>query len=140
MPKTKEYNNGEVTVLWKPDLCIHSGICVKGLPQVFQPKERPWIKINEASSEQIVKQVGECPSGALSMKNNSNNKNNMSDTDTIEVTILENGPLMVKGAMSISKPDGSKEHIKDQAAFCRCGASGNKPFCDGSHTSSDFKG
>ncbi len=62
----KEYNNGEVTVVWKPDLCQHSGICVRGLPGVFDPKARPWINMSGASSEEIIAQVQKCPSGALS--------------------------------------------------------------------------
>lgn len=45
MGKTKEYSNGEVSIVWKPDACIHSAICVKGLGNVFKPKERPWIKL-----------------------------------------------------------------------------------------------
>ncbi|MDG4945272.1 (4Fe-4S)-binding protein [Weeksellaceae bacterium KMM 9713] len=66
--KTHEYSNGEVTILWKPDKCIHSGICVKTLPEVYNPKERPWIKPNNATTEQILDQVSKCPSGALSIK------------------------------------------------------------------------
>ncbi len=66
--KTIEYTNGYVTILWKPDKCIHSGICVKMLPQVYNPKERPWVKPNNATSEELIEQVSKCPSGALSMK------------------------------------------------------------------------
>jgi len=66
--KAIEYTNGEVTILWKPDKCIHSGICVKMLPQVYNPKERPWVKPNNATSEELIEQVSKCPSGALSMK------------------------------------------------------------------------
>lgn len=66
--KTLEYSNGEVTILWKPELCAHAGICVKMLPQVYNPKDRPWIKPENASSEQIKNQVSNCPSGALSIK------------------------------------------------------------------------
>ncbi len=63
---TKKYSNGEVTVVWKPNLCIHSAICFRGLPEVFDPRERPWVKIDGASSTNIVEQVKKCPSGALS--------------------------------------------------------------------------
>ena len=68
---TKEYSNGEVTIVWKPEKCIHSGICVKTLPQVYNPKEKPWIKPENASSEEIIWQVSKCPSGALSIKQES---------------------------------------------------------------------
>ena len=63
---TKKYDNGEITVVWKPDTCIHSTLCWKGLIQVFNPRERPWIKMDGASTERIVEQVKKCPSGALS--------------------------------------------------------------------------
>lgn len=63
---TKEYSNGTVTIVWQPDLCIHSGICARGLPEVFQPRDKPWIKQHAASAEAIVAQVQKCPSGALS--------------------------------------------------------------------------
>ena len=74
MSKTKEYSNGEVTIVWEPEKCIHSGICVKGLPDVFQPKDKPWIKINAAKTDDLVKQVKACPSGAIRFYMNDENK------------------------------------------------------------------
>jgi len=65
---TKEYSNGEVTIVWQSGKCIHSGNCVKNLPSVFHPKEQPWIKMDHATSEEIVAAVAKCPSGALSIK------------------------------------------------------------------------
>jgi len=64
--KTFKYTNGEVTVVWKPEICQHSTICWKGLIQVFNPNEKPWIKMDGASTERIIEQVKKCPSGALS--------------------------------------------------------------------------
>lgn len=62
----KEYTNGEVTVVWQPRLCQHSGVCARNLNSVFQPKEKPWININGASTEEIKNTIDKCPSGALS--------------------------------------------------------------------------
>lgn len=64
--ETFKYTNGEVTVVWKPNLCQHSTRCWKGLITVFNPNERPWIKMDGANSEKIIEQVKKCPSGALS--------------------------------------------------------------------------
>jgi uncharacterized Fe-S cluster protein YjdI len=64
----KEYSNGEITVVWQPGKCIHSGNCVRNLPSVFQPREQPWVKIHSASTAEIVQTVAKCPSGALSIK------------------------------------------------------------------------
>jgi uncharacterized Fe-S cluster protein YjdI len=66
----KRYSNGEITVIWKPGLCIHSANCFRGLPQVFDPRRRPWIEILGASTQEIVDQVAHCPSGALSVLRN----------------------------------------------------------------------
>ncbi|MBW7871555.1 MAG: (4Fe-4S)-binding protein [Flavobacteriia bacterium] len=64
----KEYSNGEITILWQPEKCMHSGICVKMLPKVYNPKESPWIKPENATTEELINQVSKCPSGALSIK------------------------------------------------------------------------
>ncbi len=139
---TKKYTNGEVTVVWKPDTCIHSTICFRGLPEVFDPRKRPWIEIEGAGTEAIIEQVKKCPSGALSYYLNEAEL----ETETVEVeneTIVEataNGPLMVYGNLSVKYPDGTKRKQNSVTAFCRCGASSNKPFCDGSHRKIGFEG
>lgn len=68
MAEIKNYSNGEITVHWDSSKCWHSGVCVRGLPQVFQPKERPWVKITAAPSDAIQTQVKRCPSGALTVE------------------------------------------------------------------------
>lgn len=69
--KKIEYSNGEITLVWQPSLCQHAGICVKMLPLVYNPQERPWIKIENATTQHLMAQVEACPSGALSYKLNS---------------------------------------------------------------------
>ena len=64
----REYKKDDVTILWDSSKCIHSGICARGLPQVFKPRERPWIQTENAGRDAIVAQVERCPSGALSIK------------------------------------------------------------------------
>ena len=70
MGKKIEYSNGELTIIWQPDLCQHSGICVKTLPQVYNPKERPWVKIENATTDELIAQINKWPSGALRYKLN----------------------------------------------------------------------
>ncbi|EQA43208.1 divergent 4Fe-4S mono-cluster [Leptospira broomii serovar Hurstbridge str. 5399] len=65
---TKKYNNGEITVVWKPGICIHSGICFRGLPEVFDPRKSPWVTLEGTSSADVVAQIRKCPSGALSLE------------------------------------------------------------------------
>ena len=64
----KEYKKEDITILTDISKCIHSANCVKGLPQVFKPTEKPWIQTENASKAEIVAQVAKCPSGALSIK------------------------------------------------------------------------
>lgn len=66
---TKKYSNGEITIVWKQEVCQHSTLCwkgVEGLLDVFNPHEKPWIKPEGASTERIIEQIKKCPSGALS--------------------------------------------------------------------------
>ncbi|PHS68363.1 MAG: (4Fe-4S)-binding protein [Flavobacterium sp.] len=62
---SKEYSNGEITIKWAPKLCQHAGVCVKTLPKVYKPKASPWITIENASTDELKKQVSKCPSEAL---------------------------------------------------------------------------
>ena len=140
MGKTKEYTNGEVTIVWEAEKCIHSGICVRGLPNVFKPKERPWITIDAAGTDDLVNQVKACPSGALSYYKNGEKPQEISIEEEQIVEVVPNGPLMVYGNITIKHSDGTEAKRHKVTAFCRCGASQNKPFCDGAHKKIGFEG
>jgi uncharacterized Fe-S cluster protein YjdI len=134
--KTHSYTNGEVTIVWKPSLCTHSRKCWTGLPEVFKPGDRPWIHPEGATTERIVEQVRQCPSGALSIA--SETPQEAAPAATVEVT--PGGPLIIRGSVEVRHPDGRVEHKERQCALCRCGASANKPYCDGSHRGIGFTG
>ena len=135
---TKHYSNGELTIVWKPSLCIHAAECVKALPDVYKPKEKPWINAEGADTNALKAQIAKCPSGALSylMEDAPKAEN---DSNATKVEAKPNGPLMVYGSTEITKPDGSTENREKTTAFCRCGQSANKPFCDGTHRSIKFE-
>jgi len=81
--KTFKYPNNNITVIWKPDICIHSTKCWRELIAVFNPKDKPWIKMDGANTERIIEQVKRCPSGALSfILNEEQKKVNLSDTES----------------------------------------------------------
>lgn len=148
MPKeTLKYTNNEVTVVWKPNVCIHSTLCWKGLIEVFNPKERPWIKIDGAATEKIIEQVRKCPSGALSYYLNTEgladepaDKVVAESANMIKVEVTPNGPYLIKTECLIVHSDGREETKTGTVALCRCGASGNKPYCDGGHRKIGFEG
>ncbi|RMG18615.1 MAG: hypothetical protein D6730_22605 [Bacteroidetes bacterium] len=135
---TKTYTNGEVTIVWKPKTCIHSGVCVRGLPEVFQPKAKPWIKIEAASTEALIAQVKQCPSGALSYFMNAEAAQEQQQ-NLPEVEVSPNGPLIFYGKLLLKDQQGEQIIDRQKTAFCRCGASKRKPFCDGSHREIGFQ-
>lgn len=139
MGKIKEYTNKEVTVVWEAEKCIHSAMCVKNLPNVFLPNEKPWIKIDAASTEDLVNTVKKCPSGALGFYMN-NEADKTSESLETKVEVLENGPLLVYGTLKVTDKLGNTETKNKTTAFCRCGVSQNKPYCDGAHVKADFIG
>ena len=65
-PINNEYSNKDITIVWQPKICKHAGVCVKMLPNVYKPKQKPWITIENATTEELKKQINSCPSGALS--------------------------------------------------------------------------
>jgi len=132
----KHYTKDNITVKWQSELCIHSEKCFHGLSKVFNPKERPWINMDGASSEEIIAQVNKCPSGALSISGG----NQSTTTQEIIVETMPNGPLMVYGNMKVRHGGNEETKSSKATAFCRCGASENKPYCDGTHKKIDFAG
>lgn len=136
----KEYTSGELTVVWKPKLCIHAAVCVKTLPKVYDPEAKPWITPENASTEDLKSQIDKCPSGALSYYIKGEKKEKSMSNDKTKVEVAVNGPLLVHGILEVKNTDGSVENKKRTTAFCRCGASTNKPYCDGSHNEIGFEG
>jgi uncharacterized Fe-S cluster protein YjdI len=136
----KEYSKDELTVGWEQEKCIHSAMCVKNLEAVFNPKASPWINMDAADREQIMQTIDKCPSGALSYTDHRAAGGAASVSQTTEVKLMENGPMLVSGPVKVIAADGSSEIKEKTAAFCRCGESSNKPYCDGAHKKADFKG
>ena len=133
--KTREYPKEDLTVIWDMPKCIHSERCWRELGSVFRRNEKPWIDLDGAGKEEIMAQLDKCPSGALSYRLEGQEK-----SETMKITINENGPAILSGSCTINHKDGSTEEREGNTALCRCGASANKPFCDGSHNKADFKG
>lgn len=141
--KIKHYSNGEITIVWKPSTCIHSTMCWKkgtGLPEVFDPRSRPWIKPEGAETSKIIEHIQKCPSGALSYFFNDKPKEEVSVSSDTRVEALLNGPLLVYGNITLKDSAGTEIKKSNVTAFCRCGHSGNKPYCDGSHLKHNFNG
>ncbi|MEO6132895.1 MAG: (4Fe-4S)-binding protein [Saprospiraceae bacterium] len=136
----KEYTNGEITVIWQPGLCIHSGVCFHSLPAVFKPRERPWIQMDKSDTLRIEATVNACPSGALSLKIQPDTQVEAPATEVSNVKIIHNGPVRFSGSCLVTLQDGSVVEKPNGVSICRCGGSSTYPFCDGSHRTNGFTG
>jgi uncharacterized Fe-S cluster protein YjdI len=145
-PNDREYTNGEITVFWKPDLCIHATICFMRLRKVFDPSKRPWINMKGATTQEIISIVDQCPTDALMWKWNkdltANEKEELTAEKPVEevvpapvteITLIEAGGALIKGKFRLKKQSGEIIETASQIILCRCGRSKNPPFCDGSH-------
>src|SRR5687768_15397902 len=131
-----EYASDEIVVEWHPKLCFHSQLCVRALPRVFASGRRPWIDVQAASTDETAAAVDGCPSGALRWRRADGTS--PPAREALEVVSMANGPLLVSGPIRVVRADGTSEDMP-KAAFCRCGHSKNKPFCDGSHLEVGFR-
>ena len=139
----KEYTIGDLTVIWEPARCIHAGVCFRSLPEVFRPRERPWIQLDKAEKDKIIATVKACPSAAISIKTSPPPPMLFIESVSGEqgkVNIITNGPAKMLGPCVIKMPDGSVIEKPNGVSLCRCGASATKPFCDGSHKRIGFTG
>ncbi|MDH3491913.1 MAG: (4Fe-4S)-binding protein [Acidobacteriota bacterium] len=137
MGKVKHYATGELNVIWDPDKCIHSEQCVKGSPTVFLPDQKPWIRLDGADPDEVRRTIDKCPSGALSYEGQAEK----GDESILRIKTVKNGPILLSCDLEIE--DGEGEITRSNSAttaLCRCGASSNKPFCDGSHKEAGFVG
>ena len=132
------YDGEDITVTWDEKRCIHARECVDGLPGVFDPDERPWIDPDEASADEVAEVITQCPTGALQFERKEGGwEEETPEENTIEVT--PDGPLYARGDIDIVDDDGTVLLSDTRVAFCRCGASANKPLCDNTHIDIEFE-
>ena len=134
----KDYRNDSIVVHWDAGRCIHTAICTRTLPQVFDVGRRPWIAVDGADAEEIAAAVRRCPTGALRYDRLDTGAGEPAPEVTTVVPI-RNGPLYLRGKLRIATPDGTVLSEETRFALCRCGASGNPPFCDNSHRTVGFR-
>lgn len=144
----REYTNGIITVEWRKELCDHSAVCINELPEVFNMLRIPWVDINGASTEEIMRVVDACPTHALAWRYNDPAKNEERDNARKEapeeapvdekqggakVVLVKDGPIVIKGKLTIREEDGTITEKTGAISLCRCGKSQKMPWCDGAH-------
>lgn len=136
----REYVGEQIAIGWEPKLCIHAGECVRGMPEVFDTQARPWVTVENAfdRADDLAELIGRCPSGALSYRWLDDGPPEAPDPQ-LNIAIQPNGPLYLRGALTLQDPQGNPLRGATRVALCRCGDSTNKPFCDNSHIEAGFR-
>jgi CDGSH-type Zn-finger protein len=131
------YAGKRITIFDNRGICAHAGICTDELKSVFLYGAEPWIDPDGDALEKIIATIRKCPSGALSYA-----------IDGVEakpperapmVTVTDNGPYAVTGGIELVGVKFGEGASTEHYTLCRCGASKNKPFCDGSHWDANFR-
>ena len=135
--KREAFAGKSITIFDNRALCAHAAHCTEELASVFRYGKEPWIDPDGAARQEIIAVIRKCPSGALSYA-----------IDGVEaaplprpamVTVTDDGPYRISGGIElvgVKQGDGASS---DHYTLCRCGASNNKPFCDGSHWDAGFR-
>ncbi len=124
-----DYVDGKhLTLVYEGKRCIHARFCVTGAPKVFIANiEGPWIDPDGIDQARLVEIAHACPSGAIRYDRHDGEPNEAAPPVNL-LAIREGGPYAVRGDLSVG---GDRSSFR--ATLCRCGASKNKPYCDGSH-------
>jgi len=136
----KRYEGDGITITWVAERCIHAAECVRGLPGVFDTDRRPWIDAGAASADEIATVIDRCPSGALGYERAADHPAPPAAARGVSIPVQQDGPLFVRGPVVVTDGSGAPIDAPERMALCRCGASGRKPFCDGSHSRIGFTG
>lgn len=143
MPKRLQtYQTEDITVTFDPNLCVHSARCLAGLPEVFDLGRRAWINPSAAPADAVMRAIDRCPSGALKYRLPGPLPMPAAVSSSPAVTVVtlsSDGPLVLEGHVRVQTAGGETVREAGRVVLCRCGATRNQPFCDGSHVRVGFK-
>jgi len=134
--KRTDYVGRQITIHDNRAICAHAGRCTDALPSVWRMGIEPWIDPDAAAVNAIIETIEQCPSGALgySIAGVEHHQNHEPT-----VTISPDGPYVVTGGIELKDAAWGEGASTEHYTLCRCGASNNKPFCDGAHWRIKFK-
>ncbi|MEE9388227.1 MAG: CDGSH iron-sulfur domain-containing protein [Paracoccaceae bacterium] len=121
------YEGADISITYNPRLCSHAAECARVAGNIFDSTAKPWVQLDNGTVDQVKAVVAACPSGAFALANGDH-----IIPDRAEIEIEKNGPLWVTGP-TIECQNAGEGATAQKYVLCRCGLSGNKPFCDGSH-------
>ena len=147
--RLQSYETDAILVTFDPNVCVHSAVCLSTLPGVFDVSKQRWIRLENADAADVAHAIRQCPSGALQYRFKDPGPTAVDAPESAVVNepspgtavrVRPNGPLVVDGDVTVTLADGTVTGREGPTFFCRCGASQNKPFCDGSHKRVGFQG
>lgn len=145
MSKTKlnSYTGTQYTVTWDRSICTHSEECIRTDSKLFEQGRAPWGQPDLVEFAELDRVVRRCPSGAIqyhATQASDSEAELLEKPEPVNTAIsIPNGPLYVRGNLSIVGSDPENPTPARRVALCRCGHSKNKPFCDNSHIAAGFK-
>jgi len=118
-------------------LCEHAGFCGNRLTNVWDMVGGSGTD-DTATRAQVMAMIEHCPSGALTFRVSADGDDVEPDLRA-EIGVVDDGPLFVSGGVPLARADGTPEEVRNRVTLCRCGASQNKPYCDGTHRDVGFR-
>ncbi|SPH23565.1 hypothetical protein DEA8626_02628 [Defluviimonas aquaemixtae] len=128
------YEGAEMTVTYNPRICSHAAECSRLAGHVFNSNEKPWVQPDKGTRAELETVIAACPSGALAFEG----REHRLPEGRADIEVERNGPYWVLGGTidAVSPGEGS---CLEKFVLCRCGLSGNKPYCDGTHRDKGWK-
>jgi CDGSH-type Zn-finger protein/uncharacterized Fe-S cluster protein YjdI len=136
--RIKRYASEGIEVTYSLQRCTHAAECVKRLPAVCDTTRRPWVQPENAGADEVAAAVLHCPTGALHFDRKDGGPEEAQPERNI-VQVVRDGPLYIRGQVTIESPEGEIILEDTRITLCRCGASKNKPFCDNTHRANGFE-
>ena len=127
-----EVVGGDVNVRYDQGICVHAGFCGTAVTNVWEEAAKTG---DTAARMHAISMIEHCPSGALTYQlDGVDNEPLMPQA----IGVISDGPLWITAAVPIINSDGKQLEARNRVTLCRCGASGNKPLCDGAHKEAGF--
>lgn len=133
--RREEFPAGEGTVSFDLATCQHAGFCAD---RFTNWRRLARIADDPAVRERLMQMVRLCPSGALEMEPEADGEQ-LEPSLPVSIGVVRDGPLWVRGRITITSADGETYEVRNRVTLCRCGHSETKPFCDGSHMHTGFR-
>ena len=127
------YESAQISITYNPRLCSHAAECARIAGNIFDSAKKPWVQLDNGTVDEVKAVVAACPSGAFALLGPEH-----LTSDRAEIEVEKDGPYWVTGPV-MDAPDAGEGASREKYVLCRCGLSGNKPYCDGSHKDKGWK-